>query len=88
MLGGTATVCTHCTETVCIVDKYAERIFLLEFYDVCEMTQVTGHTEHTLGDNQDAAALLMDMARGGYRGTSAKRCSWAYAPSSSGTLTA
>ena len=37
----------------------------------------------------EAAALLMDMSRGGgYRGNSAKRCSWASAPSSSGTLTA
>ena len=64
MLGSTATVCTHCTETVCIVNKYAERIFLLELYDVSEMTQVTGHTEYTLGDNQNAAALLIGQLAG------------------------
>ena len=64
MLGGTATVCTHGTETVCIVDKYAERIFLLELYDVCKVTQVTGHAEYTLGDYQNAAALLVGQLAG------------------------
>ena len=64
MLGGTATVCTHGTKTVCIINKYAERIFLLELYNVSKMTQVTGHAEYTLGDYQNAAALLISQLAG------------------------
>ena len=64
MLGGTATVCTHCAEAVCIVNKYAERIFLLELYDVSKVTQVTGHAEYTLCDYQHAAALLIGQLAG------------------------
>ena len=64
MLGGTTTVCTHCTKAVSIVDQYAERIFLLELYDVSKMTQVTGHAEYALGDYQNAAALLIGQLAG------------------------
>ena len=64
MLSGTATVCTHCTKAVCIINQYAERIFLLELYNVSKMTQVTGHTEYTLGDYQNAAALLIGQFAG------------------------
>jgi len=50
--------------------------------------EVRSGMNESVMSRSDAAALLMDMARGGYRVNSARRCSWASAPSSSGTLTA
>ena len=64
VLGSTATVGSHRTEPMGVVNQYAERIFLLELHYVGKMPELAGPAEHSLGDNQHAAALLVGQPAG------------------------
>ena len=47
-----------------IIDEDAEVIFLLEFNNLVKETECSGHSIHTLGDEEDSAAgLLAELGR-------------------------
>jgi len=64
MLAGAGTCLSHGSKAVSIVNQQTEIIFLFQFYNPGEISQVTRHAEHTLGDNQNAAIILFCLPGG------------------------
>ena len=58
---GTATALTHRTEAVSVINQQTERELALQSHDLVQLTQITLHTEYTLGDNQHAAILRLSQ---------------------------
>ena len=52
------------SETMGIVNEYAEAVFLLEFDDLVENSHRTGHAEHTLGDKKHTSAAFLCFLAG------------------------
>ena len=61
MRSGTATALTHRTEAVSVINQQTERELALQSHDLVQLTQITLHTEYTLGDNQHAAILRLSQ---------------------------
>ena len=52
---------TEQTESMSVVDKDAERIFLLESDDLIQLSERSGHAVNTLGDKQDTSTVLISF---------------------------
>ena len=61
MLRCTASVFTHHTESVCVVDHDAELVFLLESCDLVEDSKSTCHAVHAFCDEEDSTTLLFSF---------------------------